>query len=958
MKKHLQKLLFIMAMMVVPWVTQAQSSPLSEYTVTTDVTTFNSIASTGTSLSFSSQDDGYATTTFPFAFTYGTTQFNAGTSIACSANGFLRLGATSTSSTTASYSSSSDCFITALLQQDAHMGRNTGAGAYTRYDATAGTFTIEYHLLGTYSSPYGAYSYQIVFHTNGTIEIIYDSVNLGGASSRTFATYLTDGPNNDRLYLTGSWTNPTQSTSYASRPISPLPTHGLRYTFSLPNFACPRPTSLAASDLSAYGFSINWTDTSSATSWLVQLSEGNSVIVDTVTTSQTYTFTGLTPNSYYNVHVSGLCLNGDTSIYRSIEVHTLCVAIDSLPYTYGFEDLSSTGSGTPLNPCWDRGYWSGSYNPNSYPYASTTCHTGSRSLYFYGYGTTNRSWVCLPQFEDSISNLRITFWAKKSSASYSGQINVGVMSNPADYTTFQNVATLFTDYTTNWQLFDVAMHNAPNTGLITIMVEAGSTSSNYIYLDDITVDQIPYCTTPIVDSVEVTTTTANLYLSDVDNATTLTLTLSHGSWDSTIYAAGSPIALSDLQPRTQYTYELYANCGSDSSLVRRGMFSTSCSPITHEELPYTNGFEDIVATGSGTPLAPCWNRGYWSGSYNPLNYPYASTTNHTGSRSLYFYSYSTSTFSWLCLPEFEDSINNMQISVWAKKSSSDYSGQIKVGVMTDPTDYTTFQTVTTIATDATTNWNNFDIILSTAPGTGYITFMIEAGPTNYNYIYLDDITVSEVPQCPHVQNLAIDSIYVDWAAISWSEMGTATTWVIEYDTVDFVPGTSTSTFNDIVYDSATILYNLDTGRTYYLYLRADCSGDTSTYMSLTFTTLNGVPATVPYICTFEGSGSNGWEFANGTQTNYWCVGSGTNNGGNKSMYITTNGIDNTYNISSTSNVYAYREIYLPDTGDYVYSFDWKNQGESCCDYMRVALMPSTFEPVAGNSSGWTSSSGT
>ena len=178
MQKHLQKLLLIVAMMVVPWVTQAQSAPLSEYTVTTDVTTFNSIASTGTALSFSTQDDGYATTTLPFAFPYGTTVYNAGTSIVCSANGFIQLGASSPSSgTSATYSSSSYCYINAILQQDGHMGRNTGAGAYTRYDATAGTFTIEYHLLGAYLSPYGAYSYQVVLHTNGTIEIIYDSVN-------------------------------------------------------------------------------------------------------------------------------------------------------------------------------------------------------------------------------------------------------------------------------------------------------------------------------------------------------------------------------------------------------------------------------------------------------------------------------------------------------------------------------------------------------------------------------------------------------------------------------------------------------------------------------------------------------------------------------------------------------------------------------------------------------------
>jgi hypothetical protein len=188
-------------------------------------------------------------------------------------------------------------------------------------------------------------------------------------------------------------------------------------------------------------------------------------------------------------------------------------------------------------------------------------------------------------------------------------------------------------------------------------------------------------------------------------------------------------------------------------------------------------------------------------------------------------------------------------------------------------------------------------------------------------------------------------------------MGTANTWVVEYDTVDFVPGTYTATYSDMVYDTTLLLSNLDTGYTYYVYVRADCGGDTSTYENLVFTTLAGLPATVPYLCTFEGHGTNGWEFANATQTNHWMVGNGTGNGG-RSMYITNNDADNSYTISSISNVYAYRTFDITDTGEYVYSFDWKANGESCCDYMRAAFMPGTFEPVGGNSTGWAQSSGT
>ena len=186
--------LVAIAALALPWNVQAQE--LSDYSLQVDTTTFTSIVSTGTALSFTTQDDGYATTTLPFAFQFGETTFASGDPIACSANGFIYLGTSSTSGTTGSYTGTYPC-INAFLKCDAHMGRNTGAGAYYYYDDTEGTFTIEYHLIGAYSTPYGAYSFQVVLHSNGDIELIYDSVNHGGATSRDLATFLyntTAGP--------------------------------------------------------------------------------------------------------------------------------------------------------------------------------------------------------------------------------------------------------------------------------------------------------------------------------------------------------------------------------------------------------------------------------------------------------------------------------------------------------------------------------------------------------------------------------------------------------------------------------------------------------------------------------------------------------------------------------------------------------------------------------------------
>ena len=87
MTRHWLKYLVVAMLMLVPVMVVGQR--LSSYALTVDTTTFNSIVTTGTALSFNNVDDGYVTVTLPFAIGFGESSFAAGTPIACSANGFL-----------------------------------------------------------------------------------------------------------------------------------------------------------------------------------------------------------------------------------------------------------------------------------------------------------------------------------------------------------------------------------------------------------------------------------------------------------------------------------------------------------------------------------------------------------------------------------------------------------------------------------------------------------------------------------------------------------------------------------------------------------------------------------------------------------------------------------------------------------------------------------------------------
>ena len=93
-----------------------------------------------------------------------------------------------------------------------------------------------------------------------------------------------------------------------------------------------------------------------------------------------------------------------------------------------------------------------------------------------------------------------------------------------------------------------------------------------------------------------------------------------------------------------------------------------------------------------------------------------------------------------------------------------------------------------------------------------------------------------------------------------------------------------------------------------------------------------------------------WQFIQSGQTNYWTIGTaaGSASTGSNALYITNNGSDYSYTISSSSTSWAYIPVTL-ETTDTI-SFSWKGVGESGCDYLSVYLFPADYLPNAGSAS--------
>ncbi|MBR6441510.1 MAG: fibronectin type III domain-containing protein, partial [Bacteroidales bacterium] len=238
---------------------------------------------------------------------------------------------------------------------------------------------------------------------------------------------------------------------------------------------------------------IVWAAGMSETAWDVEYRMTSSpswTTAVTGTTSMNYTLLNLQPATEYKVRVSHYCAADDTTYATILDITTDCEPYH-VPFFENFDSYVAS-SATQLGRCWNKYYNSTILNTASYPYPSASYHhSGTNSLYFYGYNDTYCNWLVLPQMADSIRTLELSFWEYKTSASY-GLVEIGVITDPEDLTTFVPVDTVQVDATSQWQQFYVNFLNYEGPEGRIAMV--GRTSNSYsFYIDDIEVNRYSSC---------------------------------------------------------------------------------------------------------------------------------------------------------------------------------------------------------------------------------------------------------------------------------------------------------------------------------------------------------------------------------------------------------------------------------------------------------------------------------
>lgn len=689
---------------------------------------------------------------------------------------------------------------------------------------------------------------------------------------------------------------------------------------------CPRPTAIVVSDISDSSAHLHVADSNTSPNYTVLVYSGSDTVVNNLPyTTGDINISGLTASTVYTVVVTASCSDGGTHYPVTVQFRTQCAGItqNSLPWGESFDSYAGNAGGldgqyTMNIPCWTVACRYSGY----FPYYFSGAHRdGVNSLYTYG-TAAQPTVFALPWFTNDLADLQVSFALRKTDAQ--GGIEVGVMSNPMDTSTFVLVQNCVPTTANTWQVFEITFGGF-STGNIAFR------STSQAMIDSLVVRTISNCTRPVMTLSDTTTTSVTVNLSDANNANQYVLYV-NGSTTG-INVNGNSYLLENLTPGTIYSLTARTSClgGGLSQPCPEVTFNTLCDAV--DSLPWSENFESW-ATGDSN-YNPCW-----ISVTNALsNYPYADYDN--GNKALYYYASSgtyDACFSMAKLPEFDAAINTLALTFRYKVTYNAADCRIVVGVAGDGDDTVGFTRIASF-TPENANWHEYDVNFANYNGSNSrIAIMLTVGSSNRAaFGYLDDVEVYLAGNCARPESVSVRNIGADSAVIVWAAMPAMGDYIVKWGEYD-----SASVSDELSYT----ITGLTPYTEYTVSVMRECSDGVSRPRTLTFST-HALAAGLPYATGFEATDDTSWNYAQ-ADNNRWYIGTAAHRSGARGLYISTdNGVGNNYSSDDTRS-YAFRILDFSSSGDYDISFDWKANGEPTtvdCDYLKVYLAPEADAPV-------------
>ncbi len=462
----------------------------------------------------------------------------------------------------------------------------------------------------------------------------------------------------------------------------------------------------------------------------------------TTSTLQTVTFESYNGLGHY-IAFRNILAPGNSGDYSCNYIDDLTLSVNTaactlrvadLPYTDNFDSYTtSTTAKTGIEPpCWTLAHqdvvMTDEYKPMVY-YSSTNSHSGNYSLIL-----NKRGIYTMPYFNGTVRNLQLSMYVLQSQSKF--QLQVGVMSNLDDPSTFLPVATINNSSTSAHVLHTVSFSSYSGNGhyiaFRNILASGYSGDFSCNYIDDITLSNPATYTITVSanPSTGGTVTGGGNYTNG--SSCTLRATPS-ANYTFTNWTSGSTVLS---------TNPIYSFIVTSSKTIKANFTYNPPCGINVDDLPYTDNFDTYTtSTTAKTGVAPnCWTLAKQDVSmtdeYKPMIY-YSSANAHSGNYSLIL-----NKRGIYAMPQFNGNVNTLQMSFYLKQSMAKY--QLQVGVMSNLNNANTFVPIATIDNNST-GIEYVEVDFSNYTGNGqYIAFrnILASGYTGeYSCNYIDNLTL-------------------------------------------------------------------------------------------------------------------------------------------------------------------------------------------------------------------------
>ncbi|KAA5532954.1 choice-of-anchor J domain-containing protein, partial [Paenimyroides baculatum] len=622
---------------------------------------------------------------------------------------------------------------------------------------------------------------------------------------------------------------------------------------------CIFPSNIQASNISITGATITWNASmaTGVTGYEYEIrtsgAPGTAGAIGTgSTTAPTTTFTTniLTGATTYYVYVRSVCgtSKGIWTMFP-VEFNTLC-PIYTNNFFEGFETTATGSSSNETYPlCWT---YIDTVSPvnNAYNYVTTVAKTGSRGYYSYRYPLlqSDGQLMLVSPETNNLGNgtKQIRFWARSSSTSYSPKLVIYSMNGNTVSSTKTVVTSINIPSTTTFAEYIVPLPPTTDDYFAFSFEHQMPTQYTSIYLDDIYYEDMAACIFPLNIQTANTTTTGTTISWDASLGTGVTgyeyeirTSGAAGSGATGLVKTGivnapaTSVNITGLNHSTTYTVHIRSKCGTSNGMWTKFPldFNTLCDVMTGN---FFEGFETTKPGGSTNQNAPiCWTNLNTTGYQ--YNYGYVYNFNaRTGTNCFYPYRYPLSTAPngdmLLISPETNNLGNGMKrLRFWVRSGYTGYTPNLKIYTMSGNT-ATAAATKTLVKSIPLTHDTYKEYIVYFPITTDdYFAFSFEhTDPSQYPYLYLDDIYYEDAPACKPIEDstIKVTNIGKSSFTVSWQDLFNTTqmAYQVEVRTTGN-PGTPGAVFNGTTAVGVTNLVatGLNPSTDYKVYVRSVCS---------------------------------------------------------------------------------------------------------------------------------------